>query len=344
MSTESHTSLTWPHDLGFGPPVDVRGRSSIADMFGRSKRRTGIYLLGYADGTYYIGQARDVVRRFGGHRRQCPDIALFAFFQTRRSELDEVEQATIYRAETLGVSLRNRVHVADVLGPVDLDELVPEESQNRWLDRPAQAIRDGAAPVVLPPDSPQRWRTDPQFRKLAADPRYPTIRRIFASFALNGLLAPGTTQLTYWSVTALPNTNQSHYPRLGCLNVNWMEVLVCGWIPKRPHSFWGFVNVAKSALSDSFRTKRELRTTFPGLIQTEAHYRTAGGNAVHLEMRNLVGFERLMNDVRIQAAVRVLTLQLMRKGPTVFGKVHCPAFADDILSIPATNGWCPGSN
>ncbi len=203
----SHTSPPWYSELGFDKPTDVRGRSSIADLFCRSKPRTGIYLLGYSDSTHYIGQAVDVVRRFGGHRRLSPDIESFAFISTRRTSLDKAEQNAIHYAEALRVPLRNRVHVADVLGPVDLDELVPEDSQNRWLNHPNIEISDAADPVMLPPDSPQRWRSDPQFRQLGARPEYATVQRIVSDFIGSCIPAPATTQLSYWSLTALPSTN-----------------------------------------------------------------------------------------------------------------------------------------
>lgn len=325
-------SSNWREDLGFGQVLDIRGRSSIADLFGHSKSRTGIYLLGYLDGTYYIGQARDVVRRFGGHRRNSDDIESFSFMKTSRSGLDELERDTIHKAETLGVPLRNRIHVADIIGSVDLDELIPKKSQDHWLENPFQKIRNAAAAVIFPPDSPQRIRTNSQFRILSEHPRFPSIRRIFSSFVKNCIPVPATTQLTYWSLSALPSTNKSHHPRFSCLNVNWMEMLVCGWIPRAPVSCWAFINVAKSALGNSFRFNSELKQTFPGVILCRASYRSAGGNAIHLEMNDLDEFEHLINDPRIQEAARVLALQLMRKGPTVFGKVHCPEFADVVLS------------
>jgi hypothetical protein len=291
----------------------------------------GIYLLGYSDATHYIGQAVDVVRRFGGHRRLSPDIESFAFISTRRASLDNAEQNAIHYAEALRVRLRNRVHVADVLGPVDLDELVPEDSQHRWLNDPDVEIIDAAEPVMLPPDSPQRWRTDPQFRQLAARPEYAAVQRIVADFIGRCIPAPATTQLSYWSLTALPSTNKLHHPRFGCLNVNMMEVLVCGWLPGSGADLWGFMNVAESGLPASFGSENAFAEAFPSVIRRRRLYRAAGGDDCLLEVPGLDLLRQLVQDPRIQAAARALTLRLMRKGPTIYGRYHCPAFADDAL-------------
>ena len=61
-------------ELGFPTPTDVRGRRSIADLLPKSRDRCGIYLLAFSDGTFYIGQALDVVRRFSQHRKQHDNI------------------------------------------------------------------------------------------------------------------------------------------------------------------------------------------------------------------------------------------------------------------------------
>lgn len=64
------------HSLGFNydDQKEVRGRLSISDLFPVSRGRCSIYLLKYADQTYYIGQAVDAVRRFSQHRKNYDNI------------------------------------------------------------------------------------------------------------------------------------------------------------------------------------------------------------------------------------------------------------------------------
>ena len=71
--------------LGFPSLHNVSGRHSIAELIGKSKNRCGIYLLHFDSGTYYIGQAVDVVRRFGQHRKMHLDIIGFSFLPASKA-------------------------------------------------------------------------------------------------------------------------------------------------------------------------------------------------------------------------------------------------------------------
>jgi hypothetical protein len=73
--------LTW---AGFSGFRRVSGRLAVTDLFD-PKRRTGIYVLGFRDGSYYVGKATDVTSRFrdhrgskdpieGGHSARSPEI------------------------------------------------------------------------------------------------------------------------------------------------------------------------------------------------------------------------------------------------------------------------------
>ena len=65
--------------LGFVSLEYVESLRSVAQLFGPRSNRCGIYLLWFADGFSYIGQASDVVRRFGQHRVNYSDIVAFGF-------------------------------------------------------------------------------------------------------------------------------------------------------------------------------------------------------------------------------------------------------------------------
>jgi hypothetical protein len=110
-----------------------------------------------------------------------------------------------------------------------------------------------------------------------------------------------------------------------------MEILVCGWLPGSGADVWGFINVAESGLAASFGSEDAFAKAFPGVIGQRRLYRAAGGDDNLLEVASLDLLHQLVRDPRIQAAARTLTLRLMRKGPTIYGKYHCPAFADDAL-------------
>jgi len=82
----------------FNQHLDVKGRLSISDLFPKSKSRCGIYLLNFSDGTFYIGQAIDSVRRFSQHRKNYSNIEKFWFQPIDKNKLDETEQRLIPRS------------------------------------------------------------------------------------------------------------------------------------------------------------------------------------------------------------------------------------------------------
>src|SRR5215470_5714031 len=68
----------WPQ---IGPRhVVVAGGQSVASQLPAADGRCGIYVLSFDDGQLYVGQAKDVVRRFGDHRQTYADIAEMHFW------------------------------------------------------------------------------------------------------------------------------------------------------------------------------------------------------------------------------------------------------------------------
>src|SRR5699024_5748052 len=114
----------------FDQYLDVKGRISISDRFAKSKSRCGIYLLNFSDGTFYIGQAIDVVRRFSQHRKNYSNIIKFWFQPIRKEKLDETEQRLIQEAELSGILLTNKTFVSNVIGDTDLDLIISPTEQN----------------------------------------------------------------------------------------------------------------------------------------------------------------------------------------------------------------------
>src|SRR5215208_2714028 len=125
-------------ELGLTVSVDVRGRRSIADLLPKSRNRCGVYLLEFADGLFYIGQALDVVRRFSQHRKLHDDIVRWSFRPVKRRNLDSVELELIHRAPSLGLKLTNKVGPSDIVGETDLDELLAPDEQELWRANPAK--------------------------------------------------------------------------------------------------------------------------------------------------------------------------------------------------------------
>ncbi|MBR4662780.1 MAG: hypothetical protein IKO93_02800, partial [Lentisphaeria bacterium] len=118
--------------LGFPEMIDVSGRVSIADLYRSSRKRTGIYLLQFPDGDYYVGQSVDVVRRFSEHVKGKGPISGFSFFAVPKHELDQQE----HRCITLLEQKCNLKNISLVTLPeveTDFDAVLSRQEQQDWL-------------------------------------------------------------------------------------------------------------------------------------------------------------------------------------------------------------------
>ena len=119
----------------------MTGQTSVADLH-PPKERCGIYVLGFANGERYVGQAVEVVRRFAQHRKTHDDITHMTFKRVNAADLDQVERHHIHTLEGQGLRLRNIVHMSVVQGERDLDLVVTPEEQEDWLTGDVANLQD----------------------------------------------------------------------------------------------------------------------------------------------------------------------------------------------------------
>lgn len=313
-------------DLGFAAVTPVSTLRSIAQLFGSSKPRCGIYLLEFPANKFYIGQAVEVVRRFAQHRKNYDEIVGFSFIPTQRVDLDDIERCLIRRAEVLGLVILNTVHASNVAGDTDLDLVIPPSEQAEWLSRPATFNdADASNQIVLPLSQLERYAK--QFRKFKAHPLARVTSSLLQTYIRQCIPAPKRTEYSFWVVSCLPSTNHGTWPRLFCLSAGVMELLVIGYHKCSPSEMWGFVTVASDVLSETFPTDESLVTTFPSIELVRRDYRDAGQHQISLH----AGSEQCMNEILGHEAVRraaaTLAMRVMRKRATIYTKFHCKQLA-----------------
>lgn len=339
MNSTFYDTIT--RTLGFPQPVDVRGRLSIADLFPRSKRRTGIYLLVFANDTFYIGQAVDVCRRFAQHRASVGDIAAFSFRAVRCPSLDSVERDLIQSAEAAALPLTNRVHVSNILGETDLDVLVKPSSQEDWLQQWPRPTAPPQENVTFPPNAPARIRTSQAFQRLRSREEWPEVRSCLRAYCSSCVPYPAKTQLSFWAISCLPSTNKNTWPRFAAVNAGIMEMLVLGW-SARGAGRWGFVNVAKSALLNEFGSIAKFQRLYNcTAVDGDRGYRSAGADQVQIAVNRIADLTKLFEVPGVRNAASQLMLRVMRSRATIYGRFHCPALADQILEPPSHNDTSP---
>lgn len=313
--------------LGFPPSEYVSTLRSIAQLFGSSKSRCGIYLLEFPKKRFYIGQAVDVVRRFAQHRKNYDDISGFSFLPTKRSSLDQVEQNLIHRAERLDMVLLNTIHMSDVVGETDLDLVLPPDEQAKFLASPSRFNgRDTSVPISLP--ASQLARFSNQFEKYREHPLAGLSSKLLKTYARSCLPAPNRTEYSFWIVSCWPSTNRNTWPRLLCVSAGVMELLVIGYQRKAPDRPWGFVTVASDVLSEYFQNATALSKAFPGIKVSKRQYRDGGQYQATLWSDDPDNLKAILGNKGVQRAAAALALRVMRKRATIYSKFHCKQLAD----------------
>lgn len=110
---------------------------SIAAIF--PEQRRGIYVLEFANGERYVGQAEDAVKRFTQHRHGSKhhepwtDITAFGFLEVPAGPLTPHEIAMLNQQKSQGYALRNKTWNYEHEQPSPLDEVLPVEVQKHWV-------------------------------------------------------------------------------------------------------------------------------------------------------------------------------------------------------------------
>jgi hypothetical protein len=331
----SHPAATFSDvigKLGFAPPTPVQSLHSIAHLFGTTKSRCGIYLLVFNAPCFYIGKAKDVVRRFSQHRRVHDDISAFSFMPMAQSDLDMFEQETIFAAEQLGMPLSNAVHVSNIQGDTDLDLIVPRFEQEQWYDsRRKLAVVDHSQRISLPDVHLLRFAK--HYARFQKHPLCDTVEGLLRDYVCNCLPFPARTEFSFWSVSCMPSTNSSTSPRLICVNLAVMEVFVIGYHKGEPNKPWAFVIMALDVLEKEWRSWEKFHSEYPLAELYESHYRDAGQHQCRVETDDIATLQRLLRDPRVVLAASALTLRLMRKRASMFSKFHCKQLADAVFRM-----------
>ncbi len=318
----------WVQSLGYPPLKPVTSLQTTARLIGRAKRRCGIYLIEFADSTFYIGQSVDVRSRFGQHRRMHGNIVGFTFSRVARKNLNVEEQRRIRAAEDLGMKLSNIVHVSKINGQTKLDMVISQEEQERWLLNPEMENQlDQSPKKEFPEEFVQRTRG--RYAKFQEHDKSGIILEILRKYLKNCVPMPRRTEQSLWSMSCMPSTNSFFQPRLAVINMAVMEVLVVAYPKGSNNKLCGHVNVASDVLfpRGGLIERLRFRLSFPLVRIAKGEYKDAGQHQVKLIALSANGLLKLIRDERVQKAAAHLNLRLMRKRGTIYAKYHCSELA-----------------
>jgi hypothetical protein len=317
-------------EMNFLRTYDVSPDVPLAKIF-RHKKRCGIYVLHFANGEVYAGQAVNVVRRYSQHCKKYSDIVRVSFKSVALLKLNDEEKRVIWELEKGGYHIRNIVHASATYAPSPFDEIMLPEDQDRWvnninyLDLRGERIDD----LVL------RRKYSLNYARLLEKPYVEEIITVTREYVRIGIPAPIRSELFYWSCSCLPSGDKKIYLRI---NINWQEVFAAYFDNNNPLFVF---NVAKSPIELRFGKYRMFRfdkfLKHPTLYRFKQGYAPGGQDQVRIEIRGTIQDAlKALQDIHIANAIRTFNLRLMRKGPNASYRFHCLDLADRLLEFRRT--------
>ncbi|MEF2280119.1 GIY-YIG nuclease family protein [Deinococcus sp. YIM 134068] len=309
--------------LGFPPWTEIRGRPSVADLY-RPGKRCGIYTMGFETGERYVGQAVDVVRRFSQHRRTHADITHIAFQPCAAQDLNQTERRCIHTLEAAGVALRNIALMSVVSGERDLDLVLSPDEQTAWLND-HDAIEESDDRIQ---DDALRRRHRRKYERLLGLPHAQEALFTLGLYLNAALPAPRRTELTFWMVSCLPygvGREETLYARV---SLNMQEVFS---LIGSPESLSATFHLARTPFEEELGEDWMNELTQEGWGVSDHAYAPGGQDQFQLCTDDAENIHTLMLDPTANAAMALLNLRLMRKGPTYYGPSHCLDLVDGAL-------------
>ena len=303
--------------LNFPEWQEVTGRLSIADLH-KPRERCGIYVLGFANGERYVGQAVDVVRRFTQHVKTHRDITHITFRTVKKADLNEVERLAIHTLEAQGLHLRNIAHMSVVEGERDLDLVVTPEEQEQWLLGNLEGLQDAQQRVQ---DESLRRRYAKRFGAFMRRRNAQDALSLLGLYLQAALPFPKRTELSFWAASCLPSDKGRDAPdALLCrVSLNMQEVFSL-W--EDENGLYATFHLARTPFEENLGENWQGELTAAGWEWNEHQYGPGGHDQFQLVGQSFEDIRDMLLSPPFADAMRLLNLRLMRRGPTYYGRYH----------------------
>jgi hypothetical protein len=314
-------------ELNFLETKKIYNRPSIVDFF-HNRSRCGIYLLHFSDGTYYIGQAIDIPRRYTQHRKKHNDITHISFKNVKKDDLNSYEAEAIRKFESK-FQLRNISLASAPAMDADLDELLHPDRQSEWLEEKIPSVIFKKRIV----DKTLRSKYSLRFCDLKRNSFFiEQILPVLKKYVSICIPEPYLTEISFWGSSCLPahesTTTIEIYSRI---NMYWQEVFTVGKMleQKLPLFSWHLSKkIIASHLGENFKSTFKTYKT----IEFDDHYYESGGfDQFAVYIYDTDEAMLLLDNNSIIEAIKNFNLRCMRKGAHIHAPYHCMHLADLIL-------------
>lgn len=204
-------------------------------------KRTGIYVLEFADNSRYVGRTVNIVTRYSNHTHgsahHAPwdDVVAISFAPVPVDQLAEAEAEEIARNSAQGFALRNRQLTLLSVGQSPFDSAVTVTEQEHWATGYRQEV--------------EVRRTMPRPTKLHRTAPIPVAKAVLKdlAFALEQLIpqAPMTEE-AFWTLSDCPSTAGGRWATLNTGHIEFLVFPRQSLADKLPPEFelgWGYLNI-----------------------------------------------------------------------------------------------------
>jgi len=315
-------------DLEFLETHTVNGQASISNLF-LPEKRCGIYVLHFANDEVYAGQAIDVCRRYGQHRKNYDDIVKLSFKCVTPDKLNKEEKRVIQSLEKMAFHLRNIVHTSVTYAPSPFDELMLPEDQNTWLND--MSYSDIVGKRINDPDLRRKYSA--KFQRFLGMPYATEIIEVLGQYVQSCIPASVLAEKNYWSCSCLMEKLPNDLTIYSRININRQAVFHARTDHGVPFFSW---HLASSPFSTSIRKRIHIYQRYWKfrLLPTNERYVPGGQDQFTVSTIGENAIQDALNTIRdsdFLQAIRMFNLGLIRKGPNLNYKSHCFDLADRLF-------------
>ena len=292
----------------------------LPQLIGPATSRCGIYVLTFANGDQYVGQAKNVLTRFTDHyTRWGRDIHSLDFAPVAAQYLNLYEVLTIRRHLATGVVLRNEVHTkvsAARPGMSPVLDLDTAEAIERALLTPAEEM--DRLPCRIPHPSGATPRRNTTILLARSDAH--TILNVLAAFVRYALPDPAATEGRYWKVKA--PLSKAHD---GAKNLATLVVQNVPFVHVREES-------SRRITVEMHLDPQPVINADYGAEEVPFPFMLKGSPIQRVHLSPDITIKALTDDAVFRLAARRTVRRLMHKGQATTMHIPDPALADTVFS------------
>lgn len=330
MQNHSGNLNQWLIQRGFLSTYEVEGVKSLSKIVDASIC-CGIYFLHFANDQYYVGLAKNVIKRYSQHRQIHTDIVRISFKQIPLDSLKQEESLDIEFFKSR-VRLRNIDEMEDLIMRRKFDELVEDSFTDQFLSNIHYNDWNGNKYVNDELQTNYKYR---EAHKLLSDQSYfPDFIKALKFYVQSCIPAPVKTEYSFWSITCFkPKNNSEHI--VARLNIYQQEVFTV-YFNRNHHGELRLdykFHLAETPLLDENgrqSIKNTIKRQYPSVEFHDFKYRTGGKDQIRVWVSRQ-DIKHLFQLPEFIKAIRLHNLRLMRKGTNMNRVSHCMDLAQEAL-------------